>query len=275
MRNLPFRLIALLGVVVAIVGLTGGQPFPANVQTARASHTAGALRVYAPFGGLWTVTSPSRYHNGCPPDTTTHFDSVKFDNGSCTPAASGDWSIDFADGIAGSAVYIDVEPGTIDGNYGLSVYRVVAGDIQQWNTSANGKYQYFGIHVQTPSGTWENFAWILLGHINNNYYLTPGTVIAGPTSGRTVTTVAQVAPAGSWPVHVHQEFYNYTYDSRSYNWDGPTTDNDTFKGPDCVRSGGSSPAQCNAKVFGSDVIGYVGGNQPSFFQVDNPYFGEF
>ena len=139
------------------------------------------------------------------------------------PVAS-DWAVDFG-APQGANVFIDVEPGTIDGNYGLGIYRVVAGDIAQWDSSANGKYQYFGIHVQTSYGVWENFAWIVLGHLDPAY-TTPGTVIAGPTSGRATVAVGAVAAKGSWFPHIHQEFYNYSYISRSYNWDGPTTDED-------------------------------------------------
>lgn len=254
--------------------MTGSQPFSGPVQTASASHTAGAVRVYAPFGGSIYVTSPSRFHDGCPPYTTDYYDSPKFDDGTCSrgvPPAS-DWAIDF--GVSyGANVYIDIEPGTIDGNYGLGIYRVVAGDVAQWDTSANGKYQYFGIQAQTGSGDWENYAWIVLGHIDPKF-LSPGTVIAGPSSARATVAVGTVAAKGTWEVHVHQEFYNYTNYSRSYNWDGPTTDNDTVKGPTCVRSG-SSPSACNAEALGSDIIGYVGGNKSSFAQVDNPYFVEF
>jgi hypothetical protein len=261
-------------VILGLAAAMGPNPVTGPVAPAHASHTAGALRVYAPFGGSWWVTSPSRFHDGCEPYTSSYFDTPKFDGSTCVAGTSGDWAIDFAGGAVGANAYVDVEPGTIDGNYGLSIYRVVAGDILQWDSSANGKYQYFGIHVQTSTGSWENYAWILLGHVDNFNYPTPGTVIAGPTSGRSTVAVAKVAPAGTWPVHIHEEFFNYTYVARSYNWDGPTTDDDTSLTGPCSRGGGSTYA-CNAQALGSDVVGYVGGNKSAFAQVDNPYFVEF
>lgn len=269
-RRWRFGILLLLGIAFA-AGLVAA---PGAPDEAHASHTTGALRVYAPFGGSWWVSSPSKFHDGCSPYTENYYDTYKFDDGSCYAASYGDWAIDFAGGSVGDNVYIDVEPGTIDGNYGLGIYRVVAGDISQWDQSANGKYQYFGIHVQTATGAWENFAWMLLGHIDNFSYPTPGTVIAGPTSGRITVAVGKVAPLGSWPVHIHQELYNYSYYARSYNWDGPTTDDDTALSGPCIRGGGSATA-CNTQSYGTDVIGYVGGNKPSFAQVNNPYFVEF
>jgi len=265
-------------VIAALLALgpdrPGGRP-----RTAYADHTVGAVRVYSPASGTWWVTSPPRLHNGCDPYTTYYVDSPMFDVdpdvGPCRSAApvKADWAIDIYGMPAGTSAWIDIEPGTIDGNYGGGIYRVVAGEIGQWDSSANGKYQFFGIQVQTSPGVWENYAWIRLGHINN-FRFNPGTVVAGPSSGRMMNVVAEVAPLGNYAVHVHQDFYNYNYWSRSYNWDGPTTDNDMDLTGPCIRSGGSA-YQCNTQVFGSDVIGYVGGNKPDFAQVDNPYFIEF
>lgn len=263
---------ALLVAAVALTGLTFG------AKDAAASHTVGALRVYAPVAGSnWKVSSPSRFHDGCEPYTTSYYDSPNFDNGTCGPGVLGwdvDWSIDFAGGGVGANVYIDVQPGTIDGNFGLSTYRVVAGGIYQWDSSLNGKYQYFGIHVQTSGGSWENYAWIVLGHIDNFSYPTEDTIVAGPTTSRSTVVVAKMAPKGTWDPHVHQEFYNYAYVARSYNWDGPATDNDLSLDPSCNR-GTTSMSDCNAVVYGTDVVGYVGGNKTSFAQVNNPYYADF
>ena len=129
----------------------------------------GSYKVFSPLNSTKTVTSPPRYHDGCEPYTTHFSDSPNFDNpsvcvGGVSPA--GDWAMDISQPYNG-AVYIDVEPGSIDGFSAGSTFRVVAGTQSQWDGSSNGDYQYFGVHVLNPNNSqWENYAWILIGHTN-------------------------------------------------------------------------------------------------------------
>ncbi len=276
--RMPRMALFAMIVLAALLGL-GSDPTGGDPPTAYAGHTTAAVRVYSPVSGTWWVSSPPRLHNGCEPYTSDYVDSPWFDvvypDGPCRSAVpvTADWAIDLNGGAAGDVVFIDIEPGTIDSNFGGGIYKVMAGDIGQWDNSANGQYQFFGVQVQTSTGVWENYAWIRLGHVNN-FRFAPGALVAGPSSGRMTKIVANVAPKGLYEVHVHQDFYNYNYWSRSYNWDGPTTDDDLYLTGPCIRSGGSA-YKCNTKVYGSDVIGYVGGNKPNYAQVDNPYFIEF
>ena len=76
--------------------------------------------------------------------------------------------------------------------------------------------------------TMGNYAWILLGHIDNPVY-SSGTVIIGPTTSRGTVYVAQVAPKDIWEEHVHMEISNNfggTYFSRPYEWDGTENNDD-------------------------------------------------
>jgi len=245
-------------------------------EASAAAYETGAYKVYSPLGTERWVNSPSRFHNGCEPYTTYYTDAPQFDTGACGPAAGGQWSMDIQ-AADNHAAFIDVAPGSIDGLAAGSTYRVVAGDTGSWGGS-NGGYQYFGIHTWNPnSGIWENYAWILLGHIDTFQFSSGSTVISSTTNRGTVI-VAYVAPEGIWQEHLHFETTNYfggTFYSRSYNWDGPENDYDQDTSEHCNRTGSYGPYNCNARIRGADVVGYVGGRKTTWLQVDNPYYTWF
>jgi hypothetical protein len=246
-------------------------------HVANAAYETGVYTIVSPVGPSVYVTSPPRYHDGCEPYTSSYYDSSAFDT-SCRSAAGGDWSMDMGDGTVGDNVYLEVQPQAIDGFPAGGLYEVVAGDVYHWDSSANGSYQYFGIHTWNPNtSSWENFAWVVLGHINSFQY-SINQVVVQPTTGSSTTYVAKIAPQGTWHVHLHVEMYNYSHYARAYNWHGPTITNDATEGPQCSRPG-PTPSylrdDCNAVVAPTDVVGYVGGSNSSFSERDNPYFNDF
>ena len=186
-------------------------------------------------------------------------------------------------GVGGDYVFIDIAPGTIDGNFGSVVYRVKAGPISNFASKAgctagatdNTQYQKFIIQAQNGS-VWEDFSFIIVAHVDNLSYPVNGTIIAGPTSSRSTVIVATVdSTTCSWPAHLHWEGFSNTGWARTYNWDGPSSQNEYGDwGPACTRAGGNQ-ADCETQIFSTDVVGYVGGNKPSFAQVNNPYFPDF
>lgn len=275
------RLVVKLGfglvMLVAAVSLGDPHHMPG---TSQAAWEQGTYAVRSPVAPDSTVTSPPRYHNQCSP-YTSYFDSPYFDNASvCHPAGitPGQWDMDIGAPV-GANVYIDINPAAIDGFPAGSLYRVVAGATHHWDYSANGTYQYFGIHTwDSTIGVWENFAWILVGHINQQQYTTLNQVIAGPTTGHASLVVAKVAPKGSWDPHTHLEVSNYSYFSRPYNWHGPTTTNDTSDSPFCSRPGPTPICDrdnCNARLTATDTTGYIGGTRTSYAELGNPYFNDF
>lgn len=180
-------------------------------------------------------------------------------------------------------VFIDIAPGTIDGNFGSVIYRGKAGPISNFaskagctaGTSDNTQYQKFIIQAQNGS-IWEDFPFIIAAHVDNLSYPVNGTIIAGPTSSRSTVIVATVdSTTCSWPAHLHWKGYSNTGWARTYNWDGPSAQNEYGNwGPACLRSGGN-PANCETQIFSTDVVGYVGGNKPNFAEVNNPYLPDF
>jgi hypothetical protein len=179
------------------------------------------------------------------------------------------------DGTDGNAVYVDVWAEAIGGYSAGPMFRVIAGTTGTWNSACdNGGWQKFNLQVKKPDGTWEDYAWILLGHIDTNLYSTGSTVISERTTGAAVQ-VASVAntESGCWQEHVHMEAYNLAHFSRTYNWDGPNNSTDTTSTPACIYGGGSA-SLCNTQVRSSDVVGYVGG-AGGWAQVANPYYVEF
>jgi len=178
--------------------------------TFAAAYETGAYHIVSPMGGVARyVTSPPQFHDGCEPYTSSYYDSPKFDDGSCSPGlspTSGQWALDMQ-GSDNDFVYIDINPGAIDGVQAGTTYRIVAGTQGSWG-GVNGGYQYFGIHTWNPSIlVWENYAWIALGHIDNMVY-TSGAVIAGPTTSRATVIIGQIAPQGTWAEHLHVEVSN-------------------------------------------------------------------
>jgi hypothetical protein len=278
------RLQPLIGLSLLLLLAIALQP-----DTARGYHT-GTYAVWSPGAGSFGVTSPPRYHNGCEPYTSSYFDSPNFDNPAvCGPAATaignsgstqgGHWSMDVAI-FAGQPVYVDVDPFAVDGFPAGGTYRVVSGGIYTWSGSGNNQYQVFGIHVYNSFlQVWENYGWVVLGHINPLYG--SGVVLCGPTTSRCTTYVGTVATAGTWPAHVHMEVANNVagtgYVARSYNWDGPSNANDLVWGPLCSRtsSNASQATTCNTHLLGSDRVGYVGGTRTTFAQLTNPYYPDF
>lgn len=247
---------------------------------ALAAYETGTYQIRSPLNYTQWVTSPSKYHDGAPTCPESNWDSPSFDNTDCraagvpTGTATPNWAIDI-DAVYQDAVYIDINPSGEDSFAAGSTYRVVAGDIYQWDSSSNGKYQYFGIHTWNPNtSSWENYAWVRVGHLTPTY-TTPDTVIISSTTLHQVVQVGTVAAEGTWPDHIHMDFYNYSGYSRSYNWDGPSNANDTGTiGPACIYAGGSA-SDCNTQVRIFDGVGYVGGTRASFAQIDNPYYVGF
>jgi hypothetical protein len=232
----------------------------------------GTYHLFSPLSGTKWITSPPRYHNGCA--EVVYYDSPAFVNGTCGSAAGGDWSIDIDD-VAGAPVYVDLRPGSIYGNPVGWPFRVLAGPVGQWDSSANGKYQRFYIQIQ-ENGAWITHSWILLGHVNNFIY-SNGTVIAYSQAPyhRVTKVVAYIAPPGTWGDHVHMEVYNTWHYAGTYNWHGPNPiANDATLGPACVRSG-TNVSYCNAQLLGSDIVGYAGGIQGIYVEYNNPYFPDF
>jgi hypothetical protein len=271
---LHLRTLALIALVAAImIGL--GQ-----TKNAAAAYETGTYQIRSPLDYTQWVTSPPRYHDGsiCP---STYWDSPDFDNTSVCRAANvpaggdtPDWAID-VDADQSDDVYIDVNPLSQEGFPAGSTYRVVAGDVYQWDSSSNGQYQYFGIHTWNPNTSgWENYAWARIGHIDNFVYPTAGTVIIPSTTGHHYAIVAKVAPQGSWGTHVHMDFYNYSGWSRAYDWDGPSNANDTILGPACLTGGGSA-SDCNTQLTNTEGVGYIGGSSSFFTEIDNPYYVGF
>lgn len=236
-RRQAAKLLAMGAIAMALVLAT---TLVADRDNRALATEFGTYSLLSPLSSTIWVTSTPRYHDGCEPYTSNYWDTPKFDDGTCHSAASGDFAMDF--GASQDAyVYIDVNPAALDGFPAGGQYRIVAGDVVQWDSSANGKYQIFGIHVPDGAGGWMNYGWIVVGHINRFIYAS-GTVIAGPTTGHSVVAVAQVAPAGTWPVHLHFETYTNNGYSRPYDWDGPTNADDTSLSGPCNRSGSSATA---------------------------------
>jgi len=261
-----------------------------STQFADATHATGSYAIISPLGGSddW-ITSPTRYHTDNPFDGGTcpvdNLDDPDFDGLPGQPCRSavtddgapGDWSIDIG-GVEDDPVYIDINPSGIDGASAGGQYRVVAGSVLDFrpnDTCANDKYQYFRIHVyNSGTSTWENYAWIVLGHMDSSY-ADGATVISSRTTQGTAIVGYVAAGSSCWPQHIHMEAYNYANYSRSYDWDGPRNNTDTsYTGP-CIRSGSQPDLDCNAKSTSSDVIGYVGGTKTSFQEVNNPYYSDF
>lgn len=281
------RVVALLALsVVGLVGIVG-----LHLDQARASHESGTFALYSPLGGADDyVSSPSRYHNDNPDDSgtcpTAKWDHPDFDGPTGQPCRSavtpdgtaGDWSIDI-DAAEDDTVYIEINPQAIDGGSAAGTYRVIAGSVLDFRpgvSCANDQYQYFGIHAYNSStATWENYAWVVLGHIDSTY-ADGATVIASTTShvAQSVGTIA--AGSSCWDDHLHMEAYNYSNWSRTYDWDGPQNNSDDAPpdGP-CIRTGSQTNLQCNAQIKSTDVLGYVGGTKTSFQEVNNPYFTDF
>ncbi len=240
-----------------------------------ATHTTGAYLIYTPTDNVQWVNSPPRFHNGCSPYTEDYYDAPQFDGGpgACISAAGGQWAMDL-NGIHGDNVYIDIQNGAINGWPAGGTYRVVAGEILEWDASVNGDYQLFGVHIPNGAGGWQNHAWFVLGHLNTWVYTVPETVIFQGT-GRATFLIGKIAPYGASPPHVHAEYSNYFGFSRPYDWDGPGQANeDTVLSGPCSRSS-SSPTSCNAQVYWYDVIGYVGGASSSFVELNNPNYPDF
>jgi hypothetical protein len=177
-------------------------------------------------------------------DNTTYCNSAVYQN-----PVGADWSIDI-DASEDDAVWIEIAPQAIDGGAAGGLYRVKAGaiyDFRPSQTCSNDKYQYFGVHTyNSGTGLWENFAWFILGHMDENG----------------VALVGRVAPGGTcWGSHVHMEGYNYSYYSRTYDWDGPTNNDDDDFEPPCTRSGAQTDDECNAYMKSTDILGYVGGTK--------------
>lgn len=266
--------IALIGLIVLLP--SGGS------RRAVASHAAGTYAVVSPLGISATVSSPPRWHDGCI-YSTSYVDTVHFDDGTCGHATNVDeqWAIDLVDpnGASGHNVYIEINPKAFEQFATGSTYRVVAGDSDNWNGGVgNDQYQYFGIQVwNSVSSTWENYAWVVLGHIDNLQY-SSGTTICGSRTTSCVAYVGKIAAGGTYPAHLHMGVRNYVDGtsrmSRSYNWDGKETADDTTLTPLCIRAGGSSTG-CNATVIYTDDVGYVGGTNTTWAQLNNPYYVEF
>lgn len=259
---------ALFAVIVLML------PHP---STASAVYETGTYLVRSPVDKTRFVTTPGRYHNGpnCPVEL---FDSPRFDSPDCTHAGipqgtlPPDWSID-VHAEAGEYAYIDIYPLAQDGHPAGGLYRVVAGDIFEWDSTTTGKYQYFGIHTWNPEiSAWENYAWVRLGHINS--FTPPGATVISPTTEPAWAAVGRVAPAGGYLAHVHMDFFNERGWSRSYNWHGPTNATDDTWGPPCVPAGGSAP-DCNTMLAPYMGVGFIGGRWPGYAQLDNPYYSGF
>ena len=123
--------VALVCAVVALLPEAASPP-PVNA----APYQTGAYHIISPLSGERYVTSPPRFHNGCPAEPL--YDSISFDNGVCDPAGitPGHWSMDLQI-PEDSPVFIDIQPGAIDGVAAGSTYRVVAGDVHDWGCGAN------------------------------------------------------------------------------------------------------------------------------------------
>lgn len=249
-------------------------------DSAYASHTTGTYAIFSPLALTQPVTSPSRFHTNGSSCPVSLYDATEFDDTSyCVSAVgTGNWSID-VDATSGDDVYVDVEPYSFNGYTAGGQYRVVAGgmgDFRPGQTCADDAYQYFGLHVwNSLTSMWENYGWIVLGHINRNTVrFTEGQIVISSRTTRGTTVVADVASSDCWGDHVHAEFYNYTMVSRSYDWDGPTNNDDSTLGPYCTRSGPQIDNECNAQVLGSDRIGWIGGYD-AWSEYGNPYYQGF
>jgi hypothetical protein len=271
-----------LAVVVLsiIAGLGGGGGLPA--PTVDATHTTRTYVLESPLGVTAWVSSPPRFHNQCA--YTAYVDDPHFDDGTCKGASNvnGNWSIDlWISSTSGQLVYLDINPQAIDGFSAGGTYRVVAGDSNNWNGgTGNDQYQYFGIHSWNfTTGAWENYAWIVLGHIDTLQY-SSGSIICDTRTTPCTAYVAKIAPGPTpYPTHLHMEVKNYVdgaaWISRAYDWDGPSNAQDsTLSGP-CSRTANPNVSTCNTQMWSTDGVGYVGGSRTTFAELNNPYFLDF
>lgn len=270
------RLLSLARVTVAALLAAFAVLLPPAPETS-AVYETGTYLIRSPVDEPRFVTTSGRYHNGpnCPVEL---FDSPRFDSSDCTNAAipvgghPPDWAID-VHANAGDFVYVDVYPLAEGGAPAGGLYRVVAGDIYQWDSTPNGKYQYFGIHTWNPEiANWENYGWIRLGHIQS--FTAPGSIVISPTTEPAWAAVGRVAPAGGYLEHVHMDFYNERGWSRAFNWDGPSNSADATWGPPCNPAGGNAD-DCNTTIAPYMGVGFIGGRFPAWSQVDNPYYSGF
>ncbi len=47
------------------------------------------------------------------------------------------------------------------------------------------------------------------------------------------------------------------------------------QGPECSRTSSPNDTYCNAKMFSTDEVGYVGGSRTTFAELNNPYYPDF
>jgi hypothetical protein len=259
-------LAAILFLVLAITASPG---------TANAVDDDGTFVLISPRSSTAYVTSPGRFHNGCTAEED--YDSPDFDNGTCSAAggSDGDFSLDIA-GSADSAIWIDIDPESIDGQSSGGTWRLVAGAISSWNANcSNGGYQTFYLQTKNLSNQWENNAKITMGH-GDTWQFDEDEVAIGETSSRDNVIVGYIAPDDDdcWPEHIHGQVWNYQAYARIFDLDGPSNATDTTLGPACIRTGGSDTA-CNTQLLSSDGFGYVGGTNGATTEFNNPHFSEF